>query len=193
LRNFPIEPFGPQHDRLNFRCGNEALDRYFHERIRREVEAKVAAAFVMADGPAVLCYYTLSAHSIERRALPEDVVKKLKLPKYPLIPATLMGRLAVDLKYQGQRIGEILLMDGLERSYIHSSQVASFAVVVDAKENAVEFYRRYGFLQLPAGLRMFIPMETIKKLIGFPLRRAAVRRLRGVSGCMGRSCPSLGA
>jgi len=38
--------------------------------------------------------------------------------------------------------------------------------VVDAKENAVKFYRRYGFLQLPEGQRMFIPMETIKKLIG---------------------------
>lgn len=124
----------------------------------------------MADGPAVLGYYTLSSHSIERNALPEEVVRKLKLPKYPLIPATLMGRLAVDLKYQGQRLGEILLMDGLERSYVHSSQVASFAVVVDAKENAVEFYRRYGFLQLPLGLRMFIPMETIKKLVGSPRR-----------------------
>ena len=124
----------------------------------------------MADGPAVLGYYTLSAHSIERNALPDDLAKKLKLPKYPLIPATLMGRLAVDLKHQGQRLGEILLMDGLERSYVHSSQVASFAVVADAKENAVEFYRRYGFLQLPLGLRMFIPMETIEKLIGSPQR-----------------------
>ena len=62
----------------------------------------------------------------------------------------------------------ILLLDGLGRSYVHSSHVASSAVVVDAKENAVEFYRRYGFLQLPQGLRMFIPMETIKKLIGSP-------------------------
>jgi ribosomal protein S18 acetylase RimI-like enzyme len=168
LLNFPIELFGPQHDRQTFRCGNEALDRYFHERIRKEVEAGVAAAFVMADGPAVFGYYTLSSHSIARRALPEDVVRKLKLPKPPLIPATLMGRLAVHTKYQGQRLAETLLMDGLERSYVHSSQVASFAVVVDAKENALEFYRRYGFLQLPLGLRMFIPMETIKKLTGFP-------------------------
>jgi predicted N-acetyltransferase YhbS len=170
LRNFPIEPFGPQHDRPSFRCGNEALDRYFHERIRKEVEARVTAAFVMAYGPAVLGYYTLSAHSMERGALPEEIVKKLKLPKYTLIPATLMGRLAVDLKYQGRRLGEILLMDGLERSYLHSSQVASFAVVGDARENAVKFYRRYGFLQLAPGLRMFIPMETIKKLIGSPPR-----------------------
>lgn len=130
----------------------------------------MAAAFVMANGPSVLGYYTLSAHSIERSALPETIVKKLKLPKYPLIPATLMGRLAVDLKYQGQRLGEILLMDGLARSCVHSSQVASFAVVVDAKESAVEFYRRYGFIQLLPGTRMFIPMGTVNQLVGIPTR-----------------------
>lgn len=168
MPGFPIERFGPHHDRQNFRCGNEALDRYFRERVRKDVEAEVAAAFVMADGLSVLGYYTLSAHSIERGDLPETVTRKLKLPKYPLIPATLMGRLAVDVRFQGQRLGEILLMDGLERSCLHSGQVASFAVVVDAKENAVEFYRRYGFLQMPPGRRMFIPMATVRKLVGVP-------------------------
>jgi predicted GNAT family N-acyltransferase len=170
LLNFPITPFGPHHDRKNFGCGSEELDRYFKERIRKDVEAGVAAAFVMADGPSVLGYYTLSAHNVKRDALTEDVVKKLKLPRYPFIPATLMGRLAVDLKYQGQRRGEILLIDGLKRSYFQSLQIASFAVMVDAKENAVEFYRRYGFLQMPPpGNQMFIPMRTIKEMLGDPV------------------------
>jgi predicted N-acetyltransferase YhbS len=168
LLRFPIEPFGPQHNRENFCCGNEPLDCYFKERIRKEVAAGVAAAFVMANGSSVLGYYTLSAHSIERGTLPETVVERLKLPKYSHIPATLMGRLAVDLKYQGQRLGEILLMDGLERSYTHSRQVGSFAVLVDAKENALEFYRRYGFMQLSPGNRMFIPMDTIKEMVDAP-------------------------
>jgi ribosomal protein S18 acetylase RimI-like enzyme len=165
LLSYPIEPFGPRHDRQSLSSGNESLDRYFRERIRKEIDARVAAAFVMADGPSVLGYYTLSAHSIERGALPDIVIEKLKLPKYPFIPATLMGRLAVDQKHQGRRLGEILLMDGLKRSFVHSGQVASFAVLVDAKENAVEFYRRYGFLQLPQGRRMFIPMATISALL----------------------------
>jgi len=99
---FPIEPLQPHHDRPDFHCGNEALDRYFHERIRRDVEASVAAAFVMADGPKVLGYYTLSAHHLERSSLPEEIVKKLKLPKYPFIPATLMGPLAVNRDQQGK-------------------------------------------------------------------------------------------
>jgi hypothetical protein len=83
LPRFPIEPFGPQHDRQNFRCGDEALDSDFRERIRKDIEAGVAAAFVMANSPSVLGYYTLSAHGIERGVLPETVVKKLKLPGTP--------------------------------------------------------------------------------------------------------------
>ena len=101
--------------------------------------------------------------------MPEEVVKKLKLPKYPSIPATLMGCLAVDLRYQGKRLGEILLMDGLVRSYLNSGQVASFAILVDAKQEAIGFYLNYGFLRLPLGQRMFIPLETIKNLVGAPV------------------------
>jgi predicted GNAT family N-acyltransferase len=163
---FPIEPLQPHHNRPDFHSGNEALDRYFHERIRRDVEASVAAAFVMADGPKVLGYYTLSAHHLERSSLPEEIVRKLKLPKYPFVPATLMGRLAVNRDQQGKGVGRILLLDGLERSWRNSKQVAAFAVVVDAKEGAVQFYLNYGFLRLPAGQRMFIPIATIRNMFG---------------------------
>lgn len=168
MGNFPIEPFGPHHNRQDFSCGNNDLDTYFKERIRKEVDARVAAAFVMAEGPSVVGYYTLSAHNLKRDVLPEEIVKKLKLPKYLYIPATLMGRLAVDLKHRGKRIGETLLIDGLQRSCANSKHVASFAVMVDAKNEAVEFYRRYGFIQLPASNQMFIPMKTIVELFGAP-------------------------
>ena len=168
--NFAIEPFGQHHDRQGFNCGNEPLDRYFKERIRKDVEAGVAAAFVMADGPSVLGYYTLSSHNVKRESLPEEVIKKLKLPRYPFIPATLMGRLAVDLRYRGQRIGETLLVDGLRRSCVNAEQVASFAVMVDAKEDAVEFYRRYGFIQLPGSNQMFLPMKTVRDLFDMAIK-----------------------
>jgi len=113
----------------------------------------------------VLGYYTLSAHNVKRDELPDSIIKVLKLPKYPSIPATLMGRLAVHSAHQGKRIGELLLMDALQRSLKSSKQVASFAVVVDAKENAVEFYLRYGFRRLPPGNRLFLPMRTIEALV----------------------------
>lgn len=124
----------------------------------------------MAEGHDVLGYYTLSAHNIKRDELPDDIVKTLKLPKYPAIPATLMGRLAVHIDHKGRRIGEMLLIDALERSLANSKNVASFAVVVDAKDHAVGFYRRYGFLHLPPGNRLFLPMRTIEALINAPAK-----------------------
>lgn len=167
--NFPIEPFGSQHDRKSFSCGNEALDTFFRERVRKEVEAECATAFVMADGSSVLGYYTLSSLMLSRTSIPEDVVKRLKLPKYEYIPATLMGRLAVDQKYQGQRIGELLLLDASRRSCESAATgPAAFAVIVDAKENAVQFYLKYSFIQIPSSNRVFIPMKTVRQLFKKP-------------------------
>jgi predicted GNAT family N-acyltransferase len=112
----------------------------------------------------VLGYYTLSAFSVDVGAWPEAVARKL--PKYPLIPATLLGRLAVDGLLRGKGAGEHLLMDALRRSFDASSEVASMAVVVDAKDDkAVSFYRRYGFIRF-AGQegRLFLPMAVAKRL-----------------------------
>ena len=90
-----------------------------------------------------------------------------KLPKYPQIPATLIGRLAVDDSYGGKRLGEKLLLHALRRSFEFSTQVASFAVVVDAiSEQAKSFYLKYGFTELPGVTnRLFLPMTLVAELI----------------------------
>ena len=109
-------------------------------------------------------YYTLSATSIRLGELPSDVAEEL--PRYPLVPATLLRRLAIDAGYQGKRLWEFLLMDALHRSYTQSQSIASMAVVVDAKdEGVVRFYERYGFITFPEQPhRLFLPMKTIAKL-----------------------------
>ena len=95
--------------------------------------------------------------------LPEEFAGKL--PKYPLVPATLIGRLAVSASFRGQGVGELLLMDALHRCLGGSRQVASAAVIVDAKDERVAaFYRKYGFLELPkVARRLFLPMATIEE------------------------------
>ena len=112
----------------------------------------------------MLGFYTLSAISVDIGSWPEDVAKTL--PRYPVVPATLLGRLAIDRQLQGREAGEHLLMDALHRSWQASRQVASVAVVVDAKDNrAVEFYTRYDFtpfVDLPT--RLFLPMSVIEQL-----------------------------
>lgn len=90
-----------------------------------------------------------------------------RLPKYPLVPATLIGRLAVDKRFRGRGIGELLLMDALARCLVVSRQVASAAVIVDAKdETAKRFYMKYGFMGLPGSdKRLFIPIDTVQAMV----------------------------
>jgi ribosomal protein S18 acetylase RimI-like enzyme len=164
--DYRVEPLGQQHNRKAFSSGVEPLDRYLREQAGQDARRRVAAPFVLCGGQSnvVLGYYTLSALSIDVGAWPEDVARKL--PHYPVVPATLLGRLAVDRSLRGKGIGEYLLMDALRRALIASRQVAAVAVIVDAKDdNAVAFYRRYGFIPFAdQANRLFLPMGTIEQL-----------------------------
>jgi ribosomal protein S18 acetylase RimI-like enzyme len=161
-----IEPLGKKHDRVVFSCGNDALDTYLKKRASQEVKKKIATTFVMADSrtSAVIGYYTLSATSILLADLPDETTRKL--PKYPHVPATLLGRLAIDSRYQGRGYGDILIIDALRRALQATTEVASFAVVVDAiNERARFFYEHYEFCAFPdQKLRLFLPMKTIADL-----------------------------
>ena len=111
----------------------------------------------------ILGYYTLSAYGIQLSALPEGISRRL--PRYPLIPATLLGRLAVSSAHQGQKRGRFLLTDALHRSWRNTTQVASVGVVVDAlDESARAFYLHHEFIPLlDHPNRLFLAMATIEK------------------------------
>lgn len=123
----------------------------------------MAAPFVLVlpDG-AIAGYYTLSSTAVNVGEWPAQTVRKL--PRYPLIPATLLGRLAVDRHHQGNGYGRFLLADALFRAV--RSEIASFAVIVDAKdENARRFYERESFLPFPdQPMKLFRPMTDIAEL-----------------------------
>jgi predicted GNAT family N-acyltransferase len=165
-RDYRVEPLAKQHDRSEFSSGVEPLDRYLREQAGQDARRRVAVPFVLCEGKSneVLGYYTLSALSVDVGAWPEEVAKKL--PKYPLVPATLLGRLAVDTRLRGKGAGEHLLMDALRRALEASREVASVAVVVDAKdESALAFYRHYDFISFAdQPRRLFIPMAVIEGL-----------------------------
>jgi predicted GNAT family N-acyltransferase len=83
------------------------------------------------------------------------------------MPAVLIGRLAVDVEFQGQGLGSYLLISALERVIQAESDVASFAIVVDAKDGAIPFYEQYGFIRVPSrSNRLFLPVETAKQSFG---------------------------
>ena len=101
--SYSFEPLADQ-DRASFSCGVPELDRYLHAQARQDAKRKVAAPFVMIDEAGELVgYYTLSAYSIQVVELPPGMAKKL--PKYPLLSATLLGRLADCQSPRGQKLG----------------------------------------------------------------------------------------
>jgi GNAT superfamily N-acetyltransferase len=158
-----VEVLGPQHDRNSFESGAEPLDRYLRLQAGQDARKNIAAPFVLVmPNGSIAGYYTLSSTAVSVGEWPAQTVRKL--PRYPLIPATLLGRLAVDRRQQGRGYGRYLLADALLRSL--SSEIASFAVIVDAKdENARRFYEREGFLPFPdRSMKLFRPMADIAEL-----------------------------
>ncbi len=166
-QRFSIILLGKQHKRAAFSCGQQALDDYIHRQAGQEGRKRVAVTYVLAQAndPETICgYYTLSAYTLELAELPETLAKGL--PRYPLIGATLLGRLAVDQCFRAKKLGKVLLFDALKRSLEQSQYIGSMAVVVDAlDEDAKRFYERYGFISLPEQpLKLLIPMKTIALL-----------------------------
>ena len=153
------------HNKKDFDCGNLPLNQYLHTQAKQDVKRKLSACFILADDQnKVQGYYTLSSASIARDLLPENIKTKLP-PSYADLPATLMGRLAVDVKYKGQGLGKQLLVDAMKRSYETSNTIGSMAVVVDPlDEEAEQFYVKYGFIKLPDSGKMFLAMGTIASL-----------------------------
>jgi predicted GNAT family N-acyltransferase len=164
--NYTIKILDRTHERKNFSCGIEPLDRYLKNQASQDERRHLAATYVLTeiDSDVVIGYYTLSSSSIELSELPEDIIKKL--PKYPVLPATLIGRMAIDKKHHGKKLGELLLIDALQHILAVSKKIASIAVIVEAKNtDVVNFYRRYGFIQFSDDKnRLFLPMSVIQKI-----------------------------
>jgi len=160
-----IEPLRASHDRAAFSCGVPPLGKYLQTQASQDMKKRLAAVYVLTpEGKTIAGYYTLSAYSVRLDKIPEEIARKLT--RMPEVPATLVGRLARSSAFRGQGIGEILLADALKRSLANSTHVASWTVMVDAKDaNAVAFYKKYGFIEIPATpSRLFLPMETIAEL-----------------------------
>ena len=166
---FPrFEPLGPQHDRAAFSCGVPELDGYLRILASQHGRKKISTTTVLLvdDAVRIAGYHSLSSARLDLGQLPPGLVKRY--PRYAEgIPATLLGRLAVDGRYRGKGCGEALLLNALERSYLATSVVASAFVIVRAIDaEASRFYERYGFKELPASPgRLFITMKTVEALV----------------------------
>ena len=162
---FPVRALDKSDQRRSFCSSSESLNRYLHEHVMQDIRRRVTACYVaVAEDGAIIGYYTLASASIPLTALPETL--RRKLPRYPSVPAILMGRLAVDLHVQGQGIGSSLLADALSRA--KNAEITAFALFVQSKdEKAAGFYLHHGFIPLPdTPLTLLLPLATVPDPLG---------------------------
>jgi ribosomal protein S18 acetylase RimI-like enzyme len=158
---FTVVPLGAEHDRTRFASGVTALDRYFREQVTQDIRRRATACYVAIETATgvIAGYYTLSAASVPLTEVPEQLARRL--PRYPAVPAARLGRLAVDQAYQGRGLGGALLWDAIERAA--RSELAVFALVVDAKDDQAEaFYRHHGFIGFGSQPRqLMLPLTNL--------------------------------
>lgn len=163
---FQVVALAKVHDRAAFSCGVEALDRYLQSQASQDMRRKANAVFVMVrpKTPArITGYFTLCAYGLGQGAVPEEARKYI--PRYPLVSATLIGRLAVEKPEQGRGVGAALLGRALRMAYENADVVGSSMIVVDAiDESAATFYEAHGFVRLANSMRLILPTAMIAGL-----------------------------
>jgi predicted GNAT family N-acyltransferase len=162
-----VDLLDPGHDRSGFTCGVESLDSYLKTQAGQDVRRKANAVFLLVETAAptrILGYFTLCATALLPGEVPLEARKHIA--HYPLVSATLIGRLAVTKDRQGQGLGGLLLANALRKAHFSAASVGSSMVVVDAlDEVAARFYAAHGFVRLPESMRLVMPMRVVEKLV----------------------------
>lgn len=161
------------HNRADFSSGVKQLDDFLKTKARKE-SPELSLTFVLTskeEPDRIMGYYSLSSARLLSGDLPKGLMKRIG--HYGAVPATLLGRLAVDERFQRSknlRVGETLLIDAMLKAYRASRSVASFGLIIDVlvsdKVDPTSFYARYGFLKCESTAnKMYLPMKTIEQIL----------------------------
>lgn len=151
------------HDRSGFDCGLPELNTFLKATARQHQQKGTSRTFVLTDGsPVILGFFTLTLCEVAPVSLPD---KYARIYPSHALPAVRLARLAVSIKAQKQRFGELLLTEAIHKTALIADQAGLIGLFVDAKNEAArQFYLRYGFLAIPEQpLKLFLPIETIRK------------------------------
>ncbi len=162
-----IRPLSPTDDRSEFRSGDAALDLFFHRYAgQNQFRHHIGVTYVAVDDEKILGFVTVSPASLDADDLPSG----RKMPPYP-IPVLRIARLAVDERARNIGLGPALLRFAFELAEQMRDQVGCVGVLVDAKPQAVNFYAKYGFvevealegatLQAPRPIMMYLPLGAV--------------------------------
>jgi ribosomal protein S18 acetylase RimI-like enzyme len=168
-----VRRLNPDDDRTDFRSGNLDLDRFFARYAgQNQFRHHIGTTYVAIDEQTkfIAGFATVAASELATASLPDS--KRKRLPSYP-VPVLRLARLAVDQRAQGQGVAQALLRAVFALAHQMAADMGCLGVVVDAKPEAVGFYRRLGFVLLearagelgdrPEPLPMFLELDAIPR------------------------------
>lgn len=133
----------PGDDRSAFHSGNVDLDRFFLRFAgQNQFRHHIGTSYVAIEESAILGFATVTPSELAVSAMPET--QRRRLPKYPL-PVLRLARLAVAESARGRGVGSMLMQAVFQIAHRLATDVGCTGVVVDAKPDAVTFYRGLGF------------------------------------------------
>jgi len=160
----------------------DSIDRYIKNQAQRDMSSHASLVFVLTErtDKTIRAFYSLSSLGIVYTDLPAKIQKKL--PRYPLMGATLLGRLGVDRNYSAAlqeklgekpRLGELLLIDAQKKTLQGAITTAGAALmIIDAERPTDEeisegirdplgLYTQYGFVPLPGNERRVFKLTRV--------------------------------
>ena len=160
------EPITESHVLSGFDSGELFLDGWLKRRAVKNHASGASRCFVLCRDAEVIGYYCLSAGAISHEASPKAMRRNMPDP----LPVLLLGRLAIDKRYQNQGIGRALLRDAMIRATNVATDTGVFAILVHAiSEPASRFYLSRGFVQSPLQpMTLLMTIETIRSVLSEP-------------------------
>ena len=162
---FVIESLTKAHKRGDFTSGDDRIDRYFRETVSQDIKRNYATCFVVRDIATnrIAGFYTLSSSNVPLTEIPELLAKKL--PRYPTVPAVLIGWLGRHSDFAGQGLGEVLLFDAIRT--VATAPIGAHAIFADAiDDKAAAFYAAFGFISLIRKPHtLYLPVATASRLL----------------------------
>ena len=152
-------------DRASFDCGEPGLNRFLKEEATQYTKRGLCVVHALAEEKSIIGYFSLSSSAVQVMDLPPAIAKKF--PQNLNVPCWLIGKLAVDVKFQGQGFGEVLLFEAMRKILTMAQETGGYCVVIDAKNEAAKgFYLKYGFVPFVGDeLRLYLPLASIPALL----------------------------
>lgn len=156
-------PLDPSMRLESFDCGKAALTDWLKQKAAK-AEGRSARCYVVTEASVAVAYYCLATGAVSH----DEANAKLRRNMPDPIPIMLLGRLAIDTRYQGQGLGSALLKDAFQRFLAASQIVGASALFVHAiDDEAKAFYLKYGLRELaPASRTLYIPTASLVAALG---------------------------